>query len=45
MLQRDNSFTRVFNVLLMSDILAIKVARLFSEAHLKVLEAYHKDVS
>ena len=45
MLQRDNSFARVFNVPLVSDVLAAKVARLFSEARPKVLEAYHEDVS
>ena len=45
MLQEDNSFARAYNVPLMSDVLAEKVVRLFSEARPKILEACHDDVS
>lgn len=44
-LDGDNSFARMFNVPLMSDVLAERIARLFSESRPKVLEACNDDIN
>ncbi|KAI2756354.1 hypothetical protein DTO006G1_7994 [Penicillium roqueforti] len=45
MLDGDNSFARMFNVPLMSDVLAERITRLFSESRPKVLEACNHDIN